>query len=515
MSISDIVTVTITKATTGVSRAGFGTPMIMSTEAAVDSKFAETTKAYTAISELGSTGDDYDIDGVTYKKVQALLSQNPKVGSVVVGKRALSPLMTVILTPIAVNSTLYRVTISGAHTATTQTGSTAFDFTSDATATVAEITAGLTAAINQAAWTITTAYAVGDYVSNNDKVYICTVAGTSAGSGGPSGTGSAIVDGTVTWAYKGPTQNVSATDNTTTLTVEKAVTPGGAGTAGIPFGLEVNDRSNLTQQNTTADPGIATDLTTVRTAVDGNDDWYLALVDNAGKAEIKALAAAIEAIGTPGKAYFYATADQDVLTSAIDDVMSELQDLSYVRTMGLWHKDPHTGPDAAWAGVGLPKDPGSITWNFKTLAGVAVSTLTNTEKNNIAAKDGNYYVTIAGVNLTQTGVTHGNEFFDVTRGIDFIAARMQENIFAVLQAADKIPFTDAGIAVVEAEVRGVLLLGITQGIFTDNPAPVVTVPEAADVSTVDRANRLLPDVDFTAQLAGAIHQVTVEGLVTV
>jgi hypothetical protein len=57
------------------------------------------------------------------------------------------------------------------------------------------------------AWTITTAYAVGDYVFNDtDKAYICTVAGTSAGAGGPTGTGTAIVDGggTLRWDYVGP-----------------------------------------------------------------------------------------------------------------------------------------------------------------------------------------------------------------------------------------------------------------------------------------------------------------------
>ncbi len=54
-------------------------------------------------------------------------------------------------------------------------------------------------------WTITTAYAVGDIRSNDTptNIYRCTIAGTSAGSGGPTGEGTAIVDGTVTWRYMG------------------------------------------------------------------------------------------------------------------------------------------------------------------------------------------------------------------------------------------------------------------------------------------------------------------------
>ncbi len=52
-------------------------------------------------------------------------------------------------------------------------------------------------------WTITTAYGVGDIRSNSSNIYICTVAGTSAGAGGPSGETTGIVDGTVTWDFVG------------------------------------------------------------------------------------------------------------------------------------------------------------------------------------------------------------------------------------------------------------------------------------------------------------------------
>lgn len=53
------------------------------------------------------------------------------------------------------------------------------------------------------AWVGSTAYVIGDQVTNSGNIYVCTVAGTSAGAGGPSGTGQAIVDGTVTWAFVG------------------------------------------------------------------------------------------------------------------------------------------------------------------------------------------------------------------------------------------------------------------------------------------------------------------------
>lgn len=52
-------------------------------------------------------------------------------------------------------------------------------------------------------WTASKAYLVGQQVSNNNLVYRATAAGTSAASGGPTGTGTAITDGGVTWAYLG------------------------------------------------------------------------------------------------------------------------------------------------------------------------------------------------------------------------------------------------------------------------------------------------------------------------
>ena len=59
---------------------------------------------------------------------------------------------------------------------------------------------------SETVWQANTAYAVGDVVrgvsASDDNVYTCTVAGTSAGSGGPTGTPtSSITDNTVTWGY--------------------------------------------------------------------------------------------------------------------------------------------------------------------------------------------------------------------------------------------------------------------------------------------------------------------------
>lgn len=64
-----------------------------------------------------------------------------------------------------------------------------------------------TAAISAspAAWAATTGYTSGDQVTNDGRQYVCITTGTSAGSGGPSTTGTNITDGTAHWRWLGAT----------------------------------------------------------------------------------------------------------------------------------------------------------------------------------------------------------------------------------------------------------------------------------------------------------------------
>jgi hypothetical protein len=52
-------------------------------------------------------------------------------------------------------------------------------------------------------WAASHYYSVGTYVNNNGISYRCETAGTSASSGGPTGTGSSISDGSVVWSHFG------------------------------------------------------------------------------------------------------------------------------------------------------------------------------------------------------------------------------------------------------------------------------------------------------------------------
>jgi len=51
------------------------------------------------------------------------------------------------------------------------------------------------------AWAISTTYVKNKVVSNGGRYYLCTTGGTSAGAGGPTGTGVGITDNTVVWRW--------------------------------------------------------------------------------------------------------------------------------------------------------------------------------------------------------------------------------------------------------------------------------------------------------------------------
>lgn len=446
MSLNDIVNVQITKQTASVSRVGFGTPLILT----VHDRIPDLAKVYTSLE--GMTGDGFTASDLAYKIAAAVLAQNPKVGRFVIGKRSNAPLRTVSCVPVAVNSTTYAFTINGE----------AYTFTSDASATLAEVIAGIVADIN---------------------------------------TG---------------TQNVLATNvgPDTSIKIESADAPGGSATAGAPFTFGVADRSlwTLIHDDTTdagGVSGIAQDIIDLR---DVNDDWYAICGDWFDQAAIAAVAAYIETIPRIQGAM---SQDQDVPLSGSSDVASTLQALDYERTFLYFHPTTEEFPHAASLGKNLPKDPGSITWKFKSLTGVSYQEYTASELTELRNKNAEHYYRLAGNNISAEGKMIGGEFIDITRFIDWLTARLQENVFGRLINLDKIPFTDQGIAIVENEVRGVLKNGIAVGGLAADPEPTVTVPLAADVDVNDKANRLLPDVEFTATLAGAIHAVEIRGTVSV
>lgn len=498
MSLDSLVNVSITAETRMPTRTGFGIPLIMSYHDVFSPELYREYTSTTAMIDDGFASDDPAV--LAAGKV---FSQNPRPEKVIVGREVNREKQKMELWPV---STL----LKPSYDYSVELNGELLTFTSDVSPTVAEICTGIAAALSPAAWANTHGYLVGEYVKNDTapvKVYVCTQAGTSAGSGGPTGTGSSITDGTVKWAYVSALPSITVSDDTTHVTIE-------SNTVADYFTLTASERQILQIKDVTPDgspSGIVDDIVEVSKV---NNDWYTLILTNKGQEVTEAAAAYIE---TVYKTFLVSSPDDDIYDAGTNtDVASVLQAAGYARTMLIYH--PAAGsefPDAAWAGRGLPYDPGSITWMYKNLSGVSYVDLTDTEIGVLKSKDCNMYIREAGQSFTQLGYTSAHEFFDITHGIDWLRARLQEAVFAVLLNSPKIPYTDKGVSVIQNAVQAVLKEAVNNQLLAASPAPLVTAPKVADISPIDRGNRLLPDVRFTGTLAGAIHKVEIVGVISV
>ena len=242
----------------------------------------------------------------------------------------------------------------------------------------------------------------------------------------------------------------------------------------------------------------------------GHNDWYFLLSESQKPADVDALAAFAAA---NGKLYF---------GSMTDTAFEDLDDatLALDRAAILCHKDAAIQyPAEAWVGRCAPELPGSITWKFKTPSGVSVSGYTPTEIDAIKDKHGNVVVSQGGILHTTEGTVLSGEFIDVIRSQDWVKARIAEGVFRLLATSPKVPYDDRGIAMVLAEVQGVMQQATAQGIIArdadGNGMWSVTAPKRSEIAANNIANRVLPDVKFEFTLAGAIHSVTVRGVISV
>jgi hypothetical protein len=242
--------------------------------------------------------------------------------------------------------------------------------------------------------------------------------------------------------------------------------------------------------------------------VDKNE-WYFLLSTEQTKEDIDELAAWALA---NKKLYFASTTDTIFATLAGATSASD-------RAAILCSDSPEEYPAEAWVGKCAPYLPGEITWKFKTLAGISVSGYTPTEAAAVTDDGGNVIVSQGGILHTTPGQCMDGSWIDEVRGLDFLEARIKEEVFTVLAGSPKVPYTTAGINLVAGAVENALKQAVGTGLIAKdadgNPIYAVTVPVIGDISSVDKGNRLLPDIAFTATLAGAVHTVTVSGILEV
>lgn len=337
---------------------------------------------------------------------------------------------------------------------------------------------------------------------------------------------SAAVIGTYTLTINGLPFTYVASGSPTTVTIAAGlktaylVTPitgvtltdnlDGTLTVASTLGYSLKVTSNMAFSNA---PSTESWTDTINAIVIVNNVWYALMIESHLDADILTVAAQIEGMK---KVFATSSSSAAIKTSDTTDIFSQLVTLGYQRTFGMFSATADTEyPEAAWVGYQLQEQPGSNTWAYKALSGVAVSALSDTESTNIHTKNGTTYERVGGLNSTIGAKMFGGEWIDVIIFVDWLEARMKERLWSRLANSKKIPYTAAGAAIIEAEIRAQLNDGIRVGGLAPSPAPTVSVPDVLTLSTNTRALRIFEGITFEARLAGAIHFIKVKGTVTV
>lgn len=549
MALDDIVKINISRETTSVSRTGFGIAQFLG----LHKVFSELARRYTGTTAMiqdGFTASDPEVQAAS-----AYFGQT-RFGSpdaIVIGRRE-SNTSAMTFKAMTTTGQIQGVTING----------TAFEFTSaTGSETAAVVMAAVLALVNGGSEPVTaTDLSTGGTFATDTMSLTSDV----------TGAGDTIVVSTDTTAAVTPTlahipANTLAFNDSTAIQVvdddwyglafhdnRRAFTRATMSSIAITEvgGLAINGTDfEFTAVGAEDAVNVATNVADLINAgsepvtainnFDGTIDIVDTLASNAQATvadssgntnansfavvdPVVALATSMESIkklfGTSsGDTTFINVAEaSDTLSNA-----KRLSDATLARTYyGPYDTEASTAfPELAWMGQMFPTDPGSATWKFKTLATITPEVLTETQKTNGLNKNGNIYTERGGVNITCNGTVAEGEFIDIIRGVDWLDARMTERIYQLLVNLPKIPYTNDGVATIENEIRAQLDEAIEAGLIANDPANhdgkpyTIIVPLVEDVSPLDKADRLLQNVKFRATLAGAIHKVIIDGVVTV
>ncbi|MBE0434620.1 MAG: DUF3383 family protein [Methylomicrobium sp.] len=260
------------------------------------------------------------------------------------------------------------------------------------------------------------------------------------------------------------------------------------------------------------------------TAIREIDDTFFAVsIQSRLDADALLLAPAVSSL--PGLRQFWFVSDDANMLNNQDEtsIAFQLRELNFDQVRVIYHSDgADTFPDMAILGRVLPitesatTGPGSTAWHDQPIVGITGENFTTSERAALEGFNVEYFINIAGATRTMGGKMAGGEWGDVMHFIAWLATRISEDVYQLMaRVADrreKIPFSDAGIARIEATLRARLDIGVAiGGILNDY---TVSVPLREETLFDDRVNRTLKSVRFEANLAGAIKFTEILGIVS-
>jgi hypothetical protein len=169
----------------------------------------------------------------------------------------------------------------------------------------------------------------------------------------------------------------------------------------------------------------------------------------------------------------------------------------------------------------------AITMKFKKEPGITPEILTSTQADTLISKRCNVYVEYNNnTSILQEGVMSGLAYFDEMHGLDWLANRIQTDVFNVLYQSPKIAQTNPGVHVLVATIEGALAQGVNNGLIAPgiwnapgfgqlNTGDLLAkgyytyAQSVDDQNAADRSARKAPLIQVAVKLAGAIHSADV------
>lgn len=189
------------------------------------------------------------------------------------------------------------------------------------------------------------------------------------------------------------------------------------------------------------------------------------------------------------------------------------------RVVVIAHKTSATTAAAAVAAAVAGKEVGSITYKNLTLNGVDAAGFTETEIGEIHECHGITVVEKIGYIVTSEGYATNGEYADITDCTDYIVSQIEYQTQQALIANNKLPYDNRGISVLENIAYDVLKTAHGNGMIAEdiegNALFSVSYASRSEVSASDISARKYTGGKFAFTLGGAIHNVDVNGEISV
>lgn len=224
-------------------------------------------------------------------------------------------------------------------------------------------------------------------------------------------------------------------------------------------------------------------------------------------------------VQTTEKFYCIGSSDPVALTAEETDISSltKALDLSQVYC---WYDAPdadlgdYSASEMALLARCAGDVAGTVQFSQKELVGVLVpKTIVRPSQMTTLTAKGYTFPAIGNGKVSSygSGKLANGEWIDIGLAITWIKVNIRERVFNALTNIDKLPMENDGASVIEGIVRSTLMEARDLGMIAKDSPIVVTVPDVTTMTKVQRAERKLPNVFFSARLSGAIVAVQIRG----